>query len=243
MNEDLKRRAELESGVLRRMSHAPSAKLIDELIAECERLSAELPSALKEKLRSAEARIAELEQRDKRLMTRQGTFKGVGDPVLDACLGQPDLAFEAMRDSMPDGYWARYDLSAVRFGWHQRGLEQRAEQPKPEPVAWRVGACFFNFQDDAHDFGKNAMLGYRVEPLYTTPPAYATKPEPVATKLGSDPFDEREGPWWSLVDVEKLRALPVGTKLYTAPPAIPEGYALVPTDPTPEMVAAREVKP
>src|SRR5690606_31197076 len=42
---------------------------------------------------------------------------------------------------------------------------------------------------------------------------------PVATILPPDPLDEREGPWLSLEDWERLRALPSGTRLYAAPPA------------------------
>jgi hypothetical protein len=40
---------------------------------------------------------------------------------------------------------------------------------------------------------------------------------PVATILNSDPYDEREGLWFSAADLAKLRALPAGTKLYAAP--------------------------
>lgn len=39
--------------------------------------------------------------------------------------------------------------------------------------------------------------------------------EPVATLLASDPYDEREGIWFSLADRKRLMALPAGTKLYT----------------------------
>src|SRR5690554_5144506 len=38
--------------------------------------------------------------------------------------------------------------------------------------------------------------------------------EPVATILPPDPLDERTGPWLSLEDWERLRALPSGTRLY-----------------------------
>lgn len=65
--------------------------------------------------------IERLRVRDKALMTKQGTFKGTGDPTLDACLLQPDPAFTAFVESMPATYWARYDISAVRLGWHFRG--------------------------------------------------------------------------------------------------------------------------
>lgn len=39
--------------------------------------------------------------------------------------------------------------------------------------------------------------------------------EPVATKRPSDPYDERGGLWFDIEDVERMKALPVGTKLYT----------------------------
>ena len=76
-----------------------------------------------------EAQVARLTERDRRLMTRLGKFKGTGNPELDACLQQPDPLFDAWRDSLPDTYWARYDLSAVRLGFHfGRQLEQAQVQ-------------------------------------------------------------------------------------------------------------------
>ena len=49
-----------------------------------------------ELLDDAMARIAELEARDKRLMTKQGNFKGTGDPELDVFLkaAAPDRDWE-----------------------------------------------------------------------------------------------------------------------------------------------------
>lgn len=38
--------------------------------------------------------------------------------------------------------------------------------------------------------------------------------EPVATKLISDPYEERDGLWFDLGDIKNLKELPVGTKLY-----------------------------
>lgn len=38
--------------------------------------------------------------------------------------------------------------------------------------------------------------------------------EPVATLLPSDPYDERDGPWFSQKDLKRLAELPAGTKLY-----------------------------
>jgi len=48
--------------------------------------------------------------------------------------------------------------------------------------------------------------------------AYLAEQEPVATILGSDPFDEREGVRFGIGDLMKLSKLPKGTKLFTAPP-------------------------
>ena len=63
--------------------------------------------------------------------------------------------------------------------------------------------------------------------------AYAAPAEgrPIATILSNDPYDERDGPWFAQADLEKLRKLPAGTKLYTHPaPPLPasarsSGYA------------------
>lgn len=64
-------------------------------------------------------------------------FKPSGDAQLDAILGQPDPEFTAMRDSLPPNYWARYDLSAVRLGWHFGRADLKAqvsEAERQEPV-------------------------------------------------------------------------------------------------------------
>ena len=55
----------------------------------------------------------------------------------------------------------------------------------------------------------------------------AERQEPVAVKLTCDPYDEREGPWFSVDDCAKLNALASGTKLYTTPqPAILAGLEI-----------------
>ena len=41
--------------------------------------------------------------------------------------------------------------------------------------------------------------------------------EPVATIQSQDPYDERVGVYFALGDMERLSALPAGTKLYAAP--------------------------
>ncbi len=43
--------------------------------------------------------------------------------------------------------------------------------------------------------------------------------EPIATTCLPDHYDERDGAYFSLADVQKLQALPAGTKLYTHPAA------------------------
>ena len=42
---------------------------------------------------------------------------------LMARLGTDDPLFDAFQDAMPDKYWARYDLSAVRLGYEFARLE------------------------------------------------------------------------------------------------------------------------
>lgn len=77
--------------------------------------------------------------------------------------------------------------------------------------------------------------------MTTTTPA---TPEPVLTV-------EKEPDYWSkghfyegnkpYISPTKVRSLPIGTKLYTRPaPGVPEGFALVPVEPTEEMTTAVE---
>ena len=55
-------------------------------------------------------------------------------------------------------------------------------------------------------------------------PTAPAEGRPIATILSNDPYDERDGPWFAQADLEKLRKLPAGTKLYTHPaPPLPEG--------------------
>lgn len=44
--------------------------------------------------------------------------------------GTPDPEFDAWVATMPDKYWAKYDLAACRLGWHARAL-QSAERYAP----------------------------------------------------------------------------------------------------------------
>ena len=41
-----------------------------------------------------------------------------------------------------------------------------------------------------------------------------SKYQPIATKQVSDPYDERDGVWFSMDDLKKLQELPPGTVLY-----------------------------
>lgn len=45
----------------------------------------------------------------------------------------------------------------------------------------------------------------------------ARRQKPMATKLVSDPYDERDGSWFSAADLQRIHALPVGTSLYASP--------------------------
>jgi len=51
--------------------------------------------------------------------------------------------------------------------------------------------------------------------------------QPVVTILQPDPYDERGGAWMSSQDLRRLEALPVGTKLYAAPPELAELQATI----------------
>lgn len=47
--------------------------------------------------------------------------------------------------------------------------------------------------------------------------AEPVKQEPVATKQLPDPYDDRDGVWFDAEGLQRLKALPAGTKLYAAP--------------------------
>jgi hypothetical protein len=47
--------------------------------------------------------------------------------------------------------------------------------------------------------------------------AEPVKQKPVATKQLPDPYDDRDGVWFDLEGLGRLKALPAGTKLYAAP--------------------------
>ena len=97
-----------------------------------------------------------------------------------------------------------------------------------EPVAWRWDEATYTEHDVRGRCWQYNLFGTQkpntpwmqrnVTPLYTAPPSQpntvSVPREPVAIKLASDPEDERDGPWFSLEDLAKLRALPAGTKLY-----------------------------
>lgn len=70
--------------------------------------------------------------------TQPAPFKPTGNPELDAVLLKPDPAFDAFVTSLPANYWARYDLSAVRLGWHHgRAAAGREGQPVSSIDYWQ----------------------------------------------------------------------------------------------------------
>ena len=90
---------------------------------------------------------------------------------------------------------------------------------KQEPVAWMHNSGHIQWRNPNWD--QVMASGYTREkgwsPLYTTPPAaQPAQQEPVATKLETQQFNCFHV---SAEDFQRLKALPVGTKLYTTPPA------------------------
>ena len=63
--------------------------------------------------------------------------------------------------------------------------------------------------------------------LHTLLAAHVVERQPVVTILQPDPYDERGGAWMSSQDLRRLEALPVGTKLYAAPPELAELQATI----------------
>lgn len=68
---------------------------------------------------------------------------------------------------------------------------------------------------DARHEARQVIEGLRL--VASAAQAVQAEQKPVATILPPDQLDERTGPWLSLEDWERLRALPAGTKLYAAP--------------------------
>lgn len=78
--------------------------------------------------------------------------KLIGDPKLDALLKEPSPEFDALVRSLPETYWARYDLGAMRLGWefgrmHKDALE-RANMAKVQEAkllsnedVWAIARC------------------------------------------------------------------------------------------------------
>lgn len=81
--------------------------------------------------------IERLRKRDRDLWTLNGKLKGCGDPVIDDCLGTDDPTFTAFVATLPEAHWSKYDLSAVKIGWHYGRLALTRELASAEPVAWR----------------------------------------------------------------------------------------------------------
>lgn len=85
--------------------------------------------------RLIEAWTAAIADREKRRPRRQlppelsaeDRVSHVSAPI-DEVLGTSDPEFTAWAESMPDKYWAKYDLSACRIGWEAR---KRAELTRP----------------------------------------------------------------------------------------------------------------
>jgi hypothetical protein len=95
-----------------------------------------------------------------------------------------------------------------------------------EPVAWLYKG---DAEFDGKEWRDNIRVttskqvadwqGKDIQPLYTTPPATQPAPvqEPVATKLETQQFNCFHV---SAEDFQRLKALPVGAKLYTTPPNV-----------------------
>lgn len=61
-----------------------------------------------------------------------------GEPMLDSVLAEENPDFRAWVKSLPDTYWARYDLSAARIGWEAACkfiLENAQDEGQPEKGA------------------------------------------------------------------------------------------------------------
>ena len=108
-------------------------------------------------------------------------------------------------------------------------LQELAEEPEPEPVAWMVKNGFvcsmiYQRKKDADNYAADqqkrhdlsgSLASFCVIPLYTAPP----EPKPVARVTGY------YGGYLSIATVDG-RVLPADTALYLAPPApsVPDGW-------------------
>lgn len=90
-----------------------------------------------------------LAERDAKLMTKLGQFKTCGDPAIDGVLAASDPEFRAWVASMPEQHWAKYDLSALRIGWHYGRKPLMAENE-------RLTAAFQRAHDQAYENGTRA---------------------------------------------------------------------------------------
>lgn len=131
--------------------------------------------------------------------------------------------FELLR-SRNEYLEAQFQVLAERQQAWQRQATELSQQAQGEPIVWWDGSTEWN--PDSFTFDRTE---FNEVPLYMHPPAPAAVP--VATIQAPDPEEERVGFWLSLSDKLRLAALPVGTKLYTNPPAPPEGWRLVPVEP------------
>lgn len=89
-------------------------------------------------------------------------------------------------------------------------------------IWWSIGHLWFgdNATLEAAKAAAQADYEARIRSALVASPAPAVT-EPVAILLSADPYDERDGPWFSQEDLKKLASLPSGTKLYASPPASP----------------------
>ena len=120
-------------------------------------------------------------------------------------------------------------MSSEKMQRERELFEQYKRQRAPGANLQRIGAEYVDLDVQWHF---ETWLA-RATLAHAAPGAPAVQGEPVATILPPDPLDERSGPWLSLEDWARLRALPSGTRLYAAPqpaeqqPAQPDASVLV----------------
>jgi hypothetical protein len=112
----------------------------------------------------------------------------------------------------------RESIDGREIGYSEKLLLSRARELDRQAPGECVGVIAQAPYTDVEwtEAGHNLPIGTR---LYAAPqpPAPAQGEDEVATIQFSDPEDEREGPWFSQADLNRLRELKPGTKLYTRP--------------------------
>ncbi|ULQ45934.1 hypothetical protein JN531_012575 [Flagellatimonas centrodinii] len=160
------------------------AEIIATLREQAAQRNATWPGVLLKNLMPLCDEFERLQARDDALMTKHGAFKGTGNPELDALMQAPSPAFGQVRDSLPENYWARYDLSAVRLGWE---LAQRAlDKPKTAPGATTPtrDAAMAALMQAVTDVGTHQIVA-----AVALCEGHATRPDLVAVKLLSNTTD------------------------------------------------------